>query len=75
MQEQLAADRARALERIAAAASVALRDRDRLAEDHDLARYLAAELAARQPDLVDPETADDDVIDAEYVDVDAEEQN
>ena len=46
----------------AAAASVALRDRDRLAEDHDLARYLAAELAARQPDLVDPETVETNIV-------------
>ncbi len=40
---------------IAAAARVALRDRERLAEDHELARYLVAGLASRYPDAVQPE--------------------
>jgi threonine aldolase len=40
---------------IAAAARVALRDRERLAEDHHLARYLGERLAARFPGSVDPE--------------------
>ena len=38
---------------IAAAARVALAERERLAEDHDLAGYLAAGLAARFPGSVD----------------------
>lgn len=38
---------------VAAAARIALRDRDRLVEDHKLARHLAEELAAISPDLVD----------------------
>jgi threonine aldolase len=38
---------------IAAAARIALRDRDRLADDHKLARYLAEGLAAIVPDAVD----------------------
>lgn len=39
---------------IAAAASIALRDRARLAEDHELARLLAERLADHDPGLVDP---------------------
>lgn len=39
---------------IAAAARIALRDRDRLSDDHDLARYLASSLAERWPAAVDP---------------------
>ena len=39
---------------IAAAARIALRDRDRLVEDHDLARHLALRLAEAWPGTVDP---------------------
>jgi threonine aldolase len=38
---------------IAAAARIALRDRDRVKEDHELARYLAEQLSAAIPGLVD----------------------
>lgn len=38
---------------IAAAARIALRDRERIAEDHALARYMAGELAGRWPGTVD----------------------
>ncbi len=47
---------------LAAAASIALRDRERLAEDHELARYLASELADRQVDLVDPESVETNIV-------------
>lgn len=38
---------------IAAAARIALRDRDRLSEDHELARDLASQLSSIAPDAVD----------------------
>jgi threonine aldolase len=47
---------------LAAAASIALRDRARLSEDHDLARHLASELADRQSDLVDPESVETNIV-------------
>lgn len=47
---------------LAAAASIALRDRTRLAEDHELARYLAMELADRQGDLVDPASVETNIV-------------
>lgn len=47
---------------LAAAASIALRDRARLIEDHDLAGYLAAQLADRQLDLIDPETVETNIV-------------
>lgn len=47
---------------LAAAASIALRDRDRLADDHALARYLATSLADRQSDLIDPETVETNIV-------------
>lgn len=47
---------------LAAAASIALRDRERLIEDHELARYLAVQLADRQADLVDPESIETNIV-------------
>ncbi len=47
---------------LAAAAVVGLRDRARLHEDHELARYLAAELADRQADLIDPESVETNIV-------------
>lgn len=47
---------------LAAAASIALRDRERLADDHALARYLAEKLAARQADLVDPSSVETNIV-------------
>lgn len=47
---------------IAAAARVALRDRARLAEDHELARYLARRLADRWADSVEPTTVDSNMV-------------
>ncbi|HEX7100332.1 MAG TPA: GntG family PLP-dependent aldolase [Acidimicrobiia bacterium] len=47
---------------IAAAARIALRDRERLAEDHELARYLAEQLAERWPEAVDPTTVETNMV-------------
>lgn len=47
---------------IAAAARIALRDRDRLVEDHKLARHLAEELAAVAPDAVDLEGVETNMV-------------
>ncbi|MGH8937545.1 MAG: threonine aldolase family protein [Acidimicrobiia bacterium] len=47
---------------IAAAARLALRDRARLAEDHQTARYLADELAGRFPKAVDPERVETNMV-------------
>lgn len=47
---------------IAAAARIALRDRERLVEDHHLARYLAERLAERWPGTVDPETVETNMV-------------
>lgn len=47
---------------VAAAARVALRHRDRLVEDHVLARKLAERLADRFPDAVDPATVETNMI-------------
>jgi threonine aldolase len=47
---------------LAAAASIALRDRDRLAEDHELARYLATQLTKRQSDLVDLSSVETNIV-------------
>ena len=47
---------------LAAAASIALRDRARLVEDHRLAQYLAAELADRHADLIDPESVETNIV-------------
>lgn len=47
---------------IAAAARVALRDRERLAEDHDLARHLAVALHERWPGTVDTERIETNMV-------------
>jgi threonine aldolase len=47
---------------IAAAARIALRDRERLVEDHHLARYLAERLAERWPGTADPETVETNMV-------------
>lgn len=47
---------------IAAAARVALRDRERLAEDHELAGYLAASLAERWPGSVEPDLVETNIV-------------
>ncbi|HEX2155240.1 MAG TPA: GntG family PLP-dependent aldolase [Acidimicrobiia bacterium] len=47
---------------IAAAARIALRDRERLSEDHDLARYLAAELADRWPGTAEPARVESNIV-------------
>lgn len=47
---------------IAAAARLALRDRERLAEDHTLARSLAVSLAERWPGTVDPATVETNMV-------------
>jgi threonine aldolase len=47
---------------IAAAAAVALRHRERLAEDHELAGYLANRLAERFPAAVDPGQTETNIV-------------
>ncbi|CAN5805101.1 low-specificity L-threonine aldolase [soil metagenome] len=47
---------------IAAAAAVALRDRERLGEDHQLAGYLAISLAERYPGCVDPGLVESNIV-------------
>lgn len=47
---------------IAAAARVALRDWERLVEDHELARVLARSLAERWPGTVSPETIETNMV-------------
>jgi hypothetical protein len=47
---------------IAAAARVALAERSRLVEDHELAAQLARELAQRWPGTVDPERVDTNIV-------------
>lgn len=47
---------------IAAAARVALADRDRLVDDHVLARYLADHLAERWPGSVAPHTVESNIV-------------
>jgi threonine aldolase len=47
---------------IAAAARIALRDRARLSDDHQTARYLADELAARFPKAVDLERVETNMV-------------
>ncbi|MGA7269959.1 MAG: GntG family PLP-dependent aldolase [Acidimicrobiia bacterium] len=47
---------------IAAAARIALRDWERLAEDHDLARLLAGSLAGRWPGTVSPDTIETNMV-------------
>lgn len=47
---------------LAAAALVGLRDRHRLTEDHDLARYLAEGMAQRAPGTVDPAEVESNMV-------------
>ena len=47
---------------IAAAAIVALEDRDRLGADHELARRLAVAIADRSPGAVDPDSVDTNIV-------------
>lgn len=47
---------------IAAAARIALRDRERLSEDHELARYLAEQMAERWPEAVDPANVETNMV-------------
>lgn len=47
---------------IAAAASIALRDRARLAEDHELARYVAARIADHAPEAVDVASVETNIV-------------
>jgi threonine aldolase len=47
---------------VAAAARIALRDRDRLKEDHELAHYLGERLAAAHPGLVDLEQVETNMV-------------
>lgn len=55
---------------IAAAARVALRDRERLAEDHALAGKLAARLAERFPASVEPADVDTNIVNLDFTKVD-----
>ncbi len=47
---------------LAAPALIALRDRGRLAEDHELARYLASRLAELYPEAVDPDSVETNIV-------------
>ncbi len=47
---------------IAAPARIALRDRARVAEDHDLARALASRIAERAPEAVDPADVETNIV-------------
>jgi threonine aldolase len=47
---------------LAAAAIVGLRGRDRLTEDHELARYVATEIASHASSAVDPTSVDTNII-------------
>ena len=47
---------------LAAAARIALRDRDRLADDHKVASYLAEGLAAIAPEAVDPSAVETNMV-------------
>lgn len=47
---------------IAAPARIALRDRARVAEDHDLARALASRIADRAPEAVDPADVETNIV-------------
>ena len=47
---------------IAAAARLALRDRDRLRDDHELARHLAERLTDRWPDAADPAAVESNMV-------------
>lgn len=47
---------------LAAPARIALRDRDRLVEDHVLARYLAERIADYAPDALDPASVETNIV-------------
>lgn len=47
---------------IAAPARIALRDRDRLVDDHELARTLASKIADRAPEAVDPDEVETNIV-------------
>lgn len=47
---------------LAAPARIALRDRDRLADDHDLARRLATGIADRAPDAIDLDSVETNIV-------------
>ena len=47
---------------LAAPARIALRDRDRLVEDHALARYLADSIADHAPDALDPSAVETNIV-------------
>ncbi len=51
---------------IAAAARIALRDRDRLAEDHVLAGKLATKIAERFPGSVEPAEVDTNIVNVDF---------
>jgi threonine aldolase len=55
---------------IAAAAQIALRDRDRLVEDHVLAGKLAAKVADRFPGSVEPGDVDTNIVNVDFTKVD-----
>lgn len=54
---------------IAAAARIALRERDRLVEDHALAGKLATRLAERFPDCVDPADVETNIVKVDFTKV------
>jgi threonine aldolase len=54
---------------IAAAARIALRDRDRLSEDHKLAAHLAESLASVIPDAVDPGAVETNMVQIKLADL------
>lgn len=47
---------------LAAPARIALRDRDRVAEDNALARYLAEQIADHAPDALDPRSVETNIV-------------
>jgi threonine aldolase len=47
---------------LAAPARIALRDRDRVAEDNDLASYLADQIADHAPDALDPKSVETNIV-------------
>ena len=47
---------------LAAPARIALRDRDRVAEDNELARYLAERIADHAPDALDPRSVETNIV-------------
>lgn len=51
---------------IAAAARVALADRDRLGEDHELARTIGLGFAERYPDAVDPDLVETNMVRVDF---------